>query len=143
MDIIINHVRLRPTKDTLIFLLKNTHFTAENLIPDHIGFSFEMISSLPLLIFKFKDASKSFLYPLNYFNLKNGEMGWLDHERITLKLELSDSVIADQISEIAFLLNSDQTQEVRIKLNEQLAYTPEAINLLEDFAQTNIIRYLG
>lgn len=143
MGIVTDYVRLRPTKNALVILLKNTHFSSENLAREHVSLSFEILSSLPLLVFKFRDVSKSFMYPLNYFNLANGEMGWLSNEQITIQLELSDTVVADQVSSATFSLTPDQTQEVRSKLHEQHDYTPEAIDLLEDFAQADANRYLG
>lgn len=138
MNIFTESVRLQPSADGLNLHLKNTHFNPEDILPENLDFSVETISTLPLLVFKFKNASKSFAYPLNYFELKNGEMGWVAQEKFYVKVEVADTVIADQISSTKFTLHRTESQQIREHIDLQRQYTPDAIDLLEDFAQTSL-----
>lgn len=109
-----SYIRVLPRTDTLDIILKNTHFP-DGLIDEssQVQCRVEWKNGIPVLVFQFKSAIHDFSEPLVPSELRNNERGWLDQQPIQLRLLLADNVITDRVTERAFFLAKNESDEIR------------------------------
>lgn len=94
------YIRVLPGAVTLDIILKNTHFPDELLAPDApILCSVECNAGIVVLVFQFKSPAYDFSEPMLSAEFQNSEPGWLQQERIRIRLLLANSIITDCITD--------------------------------------------
>lgn len=107
------HIRILPRATTLDIILKNTHFPDDLLNETSpIQCRVDWKDDVPFLVFQFKSPVYDFSEPLIPAELKNTEQGWLQEPAIIIRLVLANNVIADYVTERAFVLSENDSQRV-------------------------------
>lgn len=112
------YIRVLPGAATLDIILKNTHFP-DGLLDQPIQLRVEWQDGIPVLAFQFQSASYDFSEPLVPADLKNGERGWLQQLRLTVRLLLADNVVSDQVAEQKFSLPEHDAGKIKAVLNDK------------------------
>ena len=110
------YIRMLPGAITLDIILKNTHFPDDLLAEAApIQCIVEWKDGIAVLVFQFKSPFYDFSEPLLPAEFQNSERGWLQQQRINIRLLLADNVITDQVTErVSFLSENDSDQIRRI-----------------------------
>lgn len=109
-----SYIRVLPSANSLDIILKNTHFP-DGLLSEasQVQCRVEWTDRIPVLVFQFKSTFYDFSEPLIPAELRNSEQGWLYQQPIQLRLLLADNVITDRVTERAFLLAKNESDEIR------------------------------
>lgn len=117
----IEHLRILQTNESLTLILKNTHFT--DLGGATVGF--RIIDDLPALLVKFPEPAYDFLMVLNLYEM-GGKGKWTEVPALNVILEISDPIIADQISRTTFVFSENETKTLVDAFCEQKLF-PQSI----------------